>query len=262
MQPKKKQNQLLLSSLQKLPSETILEYVNRALSYKMALEDAGVEYDDDSVVITHIMSGLNQKVWGMVNDLINHTTDADKKISVLLPILTNKEADLALSQEKFGQPRDQQKPRYAMFGSQANRGRGSYSYRGRGRGTQHGRGGSYGGRGNSYTKRCYICNSPDHLIADCPQHPDNKPAPPAPSAAQHLGSSSYRGGRSGHNNHRGGRNGGHSHRGGHTMMHSHAQRERERSPSPKRTRFAEHPAHQPPPPPKSAMRQNYHNWRE
>lgn len=204
------------------------------MMYKIGLVEAGEVFADDTDVINWIMCGLDHKIWGGVHDLIMHTPGASSDIAVLLPLLTNKEAALAISTERFANPNfnkddktEKKKSQYGMFGGVSNRGRGSYSSRGRGRGTQPGRG----------VKKCFNCGSTEHLIAACtePRNPAFQPPPPPPPSASRGGSQSNRGGR-----------GGNSNRGGH-MHHARAP-----SPPPKRTRFEDAPAHPP-----SALK-----WRE
>jgi hypothetical protein len=231
-------------TLRKLASETVTEFVNRSYSLRTQLLECDEVYPNDSDIINWIICGLDRKIWGNLNELVDSKPDAGTDISVLLPLLANREAAMEISKERFGPaaaPSNQEKKKsqYGVFGSYAHRGRGSYSSRGRGRGPHGGR----GAHTSYHEKRCYECDSPDHLVNSCPYR-ERQPAPPSPA---------YRGGRS----NRGGR-GGNTQRGGHTNMHVHAPREDDRRqppPPPKRVRYEEAPA------PASAMK-HQGRWRE
>lgn len=220
-------------------NETMKNFINRMLGYKKILVDAGEVFPNDSDVIGWILAALDHDTYGTVQDLVTNNHQARTEIRYLLPILYNKEAMLRVSKQRFDtQDGDNQKSvkkmktEYGMFGTYAHRG-GGRNTRGRGRNT-------YGGR-STYVpysnKRCWVCNSTEHLSFDCPNKHASQPALPAASSAPSV--PSHRGGR-GHS-FRGGRGGRHSHRGGHTMMHAYAYKdegEREHS-APKRLRVDE-----------------------
>ena len=231
--------------------ESMTQFVNRMMSYKQVLVDAGQVYADDSDVIGCILAALDHTVYGTIQDQVANDPLARTKISALLPILNNNEAMLRISEQKHGsstpKPASNQKSSkkndYGMFGSYAHRGGRHGRGRGRGRNTQNGR----DTHAQHDQRRCWICNSTEHLAAQCP---DRVTAPPASSAPAHRG---------GRNSNRGG-----SQRGrGRTMLHAYAQHQHTESDErePKRARVEEQ-HNQYYPPPASSEGPHTKPWRE
>jgi hypothetical protein len=219
MLPKVRKLKQELVNLKKKSSESITDYVNRAYHIKVQLMECDEVYNDDLDVINWIICGLDHKVWVGVADLVANVEHASTDIAVLLPLLTNKEAAMEISRERFGPAPtdDKKKSRYGVFN--AHRGKGSYSFKGRGRV-------QYDSRGE---RRCFECNSPDHLVHECPYR-ERQHAPSSPH---------HRGGKGGSNR------GGYSQRGAyHNMQAARVSRpdDRQPPPPPKRVRYADSPA--------------------
>ena len=219
--------------------ESMTQFVNRMMSYKQVLMDAGQVYADDSDVIGCILAALDHTVYGTVQDQVTNDPQARTKVSALLPILNNKEAMLRISEQKYGSStskstdnqKSSKKRDYGMFGSYTHRGGRHGRGRGRGRNTQSGR--------SQYAqhdqRRCWICNSTEHLAAQCPNRITAPSTSSAPSAPAHRG---------GRNSNRGG-----SQRGrGRTMMHAYSHQTESEEREPKRARVEEqHNQYYPPP---------------
>jgi hypothetical protein len=233
--------------------ETVSEYVHRMYSIKTQLVECDEVYADDLDVINWILCGLDHKVWNGINELVASTPGASTSIATLLPLLTNKEAAMDISRERFGgnTHENEKKRGYGVFHGNAHRGRGrggSYSSRGNGRPSYN--------NGGREEKKCFVCGSVDHFIAACP-YKERQTAPPSP---KHRDGNSNRG-RGGYS-HRGG----HNHRGGYQNHHMQSHRDGDHRredrqpppPSPKRVRYNEAPA------PPSAMKHqhNQSRWRE
>ena len=179
LQPRVKQLKHEMVTAKKKSSETMTEYVNRVYHIKTQLVECGEVYQNDLDVINWIVCGLDAKLYTGVHNLVATKERADTDITILMPLLTNLEAAMEISKQRFGQP-SAEKVKYGVFSGKSqqvgSRGRGRSRSSSRGRspsrddpkqregGKSPYRGSSSGSRG----RRCWECNSPDHLINACP----------------------------------------------------------------------------------------------